>query len=154
MSDQKDQNDQSPKIYQYKKLKDSHPTMKKLQKLEDLAEELGICIYFSSNGTIVNDTDFEHDIYMLDIEDHNTCINTFPCSTEYILRYENPEYIKEQDRIYAERKAQQEEKERLAKIENERILQEAEQKQKAAEEAKERAELLRLKNKYESDKGE
>jgi hypothetical protein len=71
------------------KCTDTHPTVKKLQQLEDLANELGITICFSNAGTTLTDNDIPDTTFHLrDIEDegrswHPVGVMKFPPATEY-----------------------------------------------------------------------
>jgi len=133
----------------YLRLLDNHPTMVKLNKLAELADELGITILFSSHTTVVYDNEFPNPIEMYDA-DHGSeyPVSDFPPTMEFVLRYENPEYIKlkEEERIKFEEERVQREKAKQEEI-----------KRKAAEDQRRRelettriemAELARLKEKY------
>lgn len=74
------------------KLKPEHPTYQKLQKIFDLAEDLGISIWFHPHGAIITDKDkkFPGDLVLLDIEDTNVADGLFPPTTEWMLVYDNP----------------------------------------------------------------
>ncbi|CAB4196731.1 hypothetical protein UFOVP1290_251 [uncultured Caudovirales phage] len=132
------------------RLTDKHPTAIKIQKLFDLADDLGITIYFSNCGTYISDRDRDQklpDISIYDIEpDHY--VNQFPPSTEFQMVYDNPEYLK-QCKI-------ENEEDNARRAEEERIKKEKELAKKAAEEAmlaaaneaRERKMLADLKEKY------
>jgi multidrug efflux pump subunit AcrA (membrane-fusion protein) len=138
------------KVTEYLKLKDNHPTMIKLLKLYDLAEELGISVSFGNYRTIVNDRDRDDKLPPLFIEevDGGEPVQEWPPVFEFKVIYDNPEYL-------AKKKAEQEEYDRKRKEES--AKKEAEQKAKEqaeaaararAQEQRERAELARLKAKY------
>lgn len=138
------------KISQYLKLKDNHPTMIKLQKLYDLAEDLGISISFHNHRTIVEDRERDRNLPTMFLEevDGSESVGEWPPIFEYKVIYDNPAYL-------AQQKAEQEErdkkrKEEEAKKEAERKAKEdAEKIRRAkAEEQRERTELARLKAKY------
>ena len=72
------------------KLKDNHPTMIKLNKLFELADELGISISFYGHRAVVNDIDRSDDdpiLYLEDIEDTNNNMAEFPPATEFKVVY-------------------------------------------------------------------
>ena len=74
---------------QYRKLKDNHPTMIKLMKLYDLAEELGITLHFNGNTCDIVDRDRHVDappIRVYDLEDNNNSMSEFPPTFEFALR--------------------------------------------------------------------
>src|ERR1700722_18202390 len=84
---------------QWMRLRDNHPTMIKLSKLWDLAEELGITISFMGQATIVDDEDQEQSFRMEDAESGDP-VGEFPVAFEYKLIYENPVYLKEKEDEY------------------------------------------------------
>ena len=138
------------KVYPYLKLKDNHPTMVKLNKLYELAEELGISISFGAHRTIVDDRERDKDLPPLYIEDidNGEAIQEWPPVFEYKVYYQNPEHV-------AKEKAEQEERDRKRKEEEAQREADRKAKEKAekeararAEEKRERAELARLKEKY------
>jgi len=138
------------KIFPYLKLKDNHPTMEKLSKLYELAEELGIHISFGSHRTVVQDNDRDSKLPPLFLEDmeNGEAIQEWPPVFEYKVIYDNPAYL-------AQQKAEQDEREKAREIERsqreeKRKAQELAEKEarKRAEEQRERAELARLKAKY------
>lgn len=140
----------SKKPSQYLKLTDNHPTMVKLYKLYDLAEELGISISFSSHRSFVSDRDRDESLPPLIIEDtdNGEAIGEWPPCCEFKVYYDNPAYL-------AEQKAELEERNRLRQEEENKRESARKAKEKAEEEArmraleqKERAELARLKAKY------
>lgn len=138
------------KIFQYLKLKDNHPTMVKLAKLADLAEELGISISFSNYYAQVHDRDRDDSLPPLRMEelDGGEAVGEWPPIFEYKVIYENPAYLAQQE---AERKERdQKRKEEEAKRESERKAKEEADRlaRERAVEQKERAELARLKAKY------
>lgn len=72
------------------KLKDNHPTMIKLSKLFELAEDLNISISFTGHRAIVEDFDRPKDapvLYLEDIESDSNDIGCFPPATEYKVVY-------------------------------------------------------------------
>lgn len=139
------------KIARTLRCKDNHPTMQKYIKLAELAEELGISLYFSAGRCIVNDRDRDSNlptIYLEDIEDQ--FVYDFPYTFEYKMIYDNPVYLEEQKKESAE-KARKREIEEKRKAEEAAAKKAEEEKRKAEElECKERALLLDLKRKYES----
>lgn len=138
------------KIFPWLKLKDNHPTMVKLYKLYELAEELGIHISFGSHRTIVQDNDRDEKLPPLFLEDidNGEAIQEWPPTFEFKVIYQNPEHV-------AKEKAEQEERDRVRKAEEAKREADRKAKEKAeadarkrAEEQRERAELARLKAKY------
>jgi hypothetical protein len=136
---------------QWLRLKDNHPTMVKISKLYDLAEELGISFSFCSGTCVVEDRERDSKLPMLrmeDIEGDSYHVSEFPPATEFKVIYENPAYLAEQAAERAERDRVEAEKakvrsEAAKKAAEARVRQEAE-----AKEARERAELARLKKRY------
>lgn len=138
------------KLSQYLRLKDKHPTMVKLAKLANYAEKLGISLSFGHYHAYVEDRDRDKSLpplIMKDLEDGEMGAE-WPPIFEYKVVFENPEYI-------AQQKAEQEErdKKRAAEEVERKAKREAEEKAAraaiAAElEKRERAELVRLKAKY------
>ena len=143
MSDEK-------KIFPWLKLKDNHPTMIKLAKLYDLAEELGIHIIFDHNATIVHDNQLAKDHPSLRLEDVDSCehISEWPPTFEYKVIFQNPEHIAKEKAIRDEWQKNREKE--LAEAEIKRKAKE--KAEKAAEarelEIRERNELSRLKEKF------
>lgn len=140
----------SNKITEYLRLKDNHPTMVKLMKLYDLADELGIHLSFMGHTSIVSDNDRDKnlpDMLIEDIEDGNH-IKEWPPSTEFKVVYKNPAYIqkqKEEQAEYLKKKLQED----LAKKQVEETRIRLEQARIAAQkEADERFLLAQLKEKY------
>jgi len=138
------------KIFPWLKLKDNHPTMVKLYKLYELAEELGIHISFGSHRTVVQDNDRDTSFPPLFLEelDNGETIQEWPPTFEFKVIYQNPEHI-------AKEQAEMQERERAREVERtqreeKRKAQELAEKEarKRAEEQRERAELARLKAKY------
>jgi len=75
---------------EYKRLTDKHPTMQKLQKLWELADELGIHIDFYGHRTVVTDDQYPDRIYdMIDLDSPDAAISEFPYAFEVALRFEN-----------------------------------------------------------------
>lgn len=138
------------KVYPYLKLKDNHPTMVKLNKLYELAEELGISISFSSMRTIVQDRDRDSNLPPLYLEDleNGESIQEWPPVFEYKVIYDNPEHLAKEKADNEERDRKRKEEE--AKRETERKAKEKAEKEARAraEEQRERTELARLKAKY------
>ena len=141
------------KISEYMRLKDNHPTMVKLQKLYDLAEELKIQISFSQSLSVVNDRDLpeDHPMFRLEDLDSGEAVEEWPPTFEYKIIYQNPAYITEETRLRKEREATAvaENKKKAEAQVARRKAEEEERKQET--ERKERAELARLKRKYEED---
>ena len=137
-------------VSQYLRLKDNHPTLKKFEKLCSLAEELGLSINVDSQQIILHDLDQPKIAFLVkDIEDWAALVCAIPPTTEYYIRYENPEYIALQAERTKQSAIQRQEKE--AKELAEKLLrQKAEQERVAIDlEKKERAQLVELKRKYE-----
>lgn|SRR5574337_232066 len=138
------------KASRYLKLRDNHPTMVKLYKLYDLAEELGISISFGSHRTIVDDNERNKDLPPLYLEDidNGESVQEWPPTTEFKVYFDNPEYLAKEKAENEARDKQRKEEE--AKREADRKAKEQAQKEaaKRAEEQRERAELARLKAKY------
>ncbi len=141
----------SDKIYPKLRLRDNHPTMVKLTKLYNLAEELGITLNFMhARAVVVYDKERDPnlpDLLMEDLEDGHT-IENWPPTFEYKVIYDNPAYLAEEKRLNEERQKKQ--KEEQEKLEAARKAKEkAEQERKERElELKERTELARLQTKY------
>lgn len=140
------------KIARILRCKDNHPTMQKYVKLAELADELGISLYFSAGRCIINDRDRDDSLptlYLEDIEESQSVYH-FPYEFEYKMIYDNPVYLEEQKKesIERARKREIEEKRKLA----ETAARKAEEERRKAEELerKERALLVDLKRKYES----
>lgn len=80
-----------------RQLKPEHPTYKKIVKLMNYADELGIHISFTSYSTKVSDIDFPDQEFDLDdleqnmIMKHAASISEFPYSLEFKLTYEREE---------------------------------------------------------------
>lgn len=138
------------KISQYLKLKDNHPTMVKLAKLAEVAEDLGISISFGHYQAHVHDRDRDESLPPLVMEelDGGEAIGEWPPIFEYKVIYDNPAYL-------AQQKAEREEYDRKRKEEEDKRESERKAKEDAekarrakAEEQRERAELARLKAKY------
>lgn len=138
------------KVSQYLKLKDNHPTMVKLAKLYDLAEELGINVSFGSMRSFVNDRDRDSKLPPLIIEDvdNGEAIGEWPPSFEYKVYYENPEYIAQQEAERKERDAKRKQEEDEREVQRKAKEKAEKEARERAIEQKERAELARLKAKY------
>lgn len=78
-----------------KRLLDHHPTVIALNKLEDLANELGISLEFSAGCCRVYHNNKEYDLQ--DIEDSRHIITGFPYDTEYKLVFETDELVIEDE---------------------------------------------------------
>ena len=132
------------------RLTDTNPTTVKLNKLIDLAGELGIRLWFTNQVILVEDRDRDAslpDLYMEDIEpDH--WFEEFPPSTEFKLTYENPAYLKVEKELNL--KYQQDLKNKQAAREAKLQAQQEEFKRtaKIAQEIQERQMLAELKAKY------
>ena len=138
------------KIAQYLRLKDNHPTMIKLMKLYDCAEELGIRLSFHGIACTVEDRDRDPKLPFITIEDSDNreALQEWPPATEFTCRYENPAFILERDLKWKEEQAKREE-EKLNKAIKEKAETEARAEQERLRvETLERQELARLKNKY------
>lgn len=121
-------------------LRDSHPTMVKLQKIWAMAEDLGITISFEgTQACVVSDRDRDEKLPELVMEDVESGegIGSFPPQFEYKVVFENPAYLAEQKRLADERIKKQEEEERIRK-EKSRLASEA-AKAREAEKARQRA---------------
>lgn len=70
-------------------LLDNHPVKQKFDKLTEVAEDLGLLIYFNSYKVTVKDKETGCEFYLEDIEDasdkHRATITCFPYSMEYKL---------------------------------------------------------------------
>ena len=144
----------SNKIPQYLKLKDNHPTMIKLMKLYDLAEELGISLSFVNHTFFVEDRDRDLNLPVLRMEDidNGEGVGDFPPSTEFKVIYQNPAWLKQRNEEQKER-WKKENDERLAKEKALKLEQQKKEERLAKEkEARERKLLLELKNKYPEEK--
>lgn len=141
-----DKNPMSPLL----KLKDNHPTMVKLYKLYDLAEELGIGISFDRYQTVITDSARDSNLPPLLLQeiDGAESVKEWPPLFEYKVVFQNPEWLakddaeKEQRALARKNDFAKQEAERKAKEDAARLAKLQEQ------ELKERAELARLKNKY------
>ena len=130
--------DEVKKISKRLFLKDTHPTMVKINKLYDLAEELGISFHFESGCCLVLDNDRDSnlpDLLLEDIEE-NHHVNSFPVVTEFKVVYDNPAYLAEQKRQYDARKIEGAARRAKLKEEEEIILKE-QQRQKVEQARKE-----------------
>jgi hypothetical protein len=134
------------KIPEYMRLKDTHSTMVKLDKLAAFAEELGISLNFFQQATFIQDNGLPQDHPQLRLEDtdNGEAISEWPPVFEYKVIFENPAYLADQKikhEEYVKREAERE-RERLAKAKAEKEAH-ALQVEKA-----ERAELARLQKKF------
>lgn len=139
----------SKKIPQFLKLKDNHPTMVKLMKLYDLAEELQLTLSFESGTCSVMDGETGLEVMLEDIEP-NHMVFGFPHGTEFKLIYENPKYREQQDAEYAERRKKEAAAEKAAKDKLAEKIREAEAAVARRHEEVERKKLAELKAKYET----
>ena len=143
------------KISRYLGLKDSHPTMIKLQKLSDLADELKISFDFSENGTYVEDQDFpDKNFIMYDLET-DSGVMQFPPALEFRITYTNPAYLAEEKRLREEldekNRVRREQEAEARRIKQEKIEEERKAllaRQAIETERKEREQLAALKAKY------
>lgn len=138
------------KIFPYLKLRDNHPTMEKLYKLYELADDLGIHISFGNHRTVVQDNDRDSNLPPLFLEDLESgeSVQEWPPSVEYKVIYDNPAHLAQQK---AEQEAREKARdaERLQREEKQKAQELAEKEaRKRAEEKRDRAELARLKAKY------
>jgi hypothetical protein len=133
---------------QYRRLLDHHPTAQKLDKLFAFMDEIGISIAVYQSATIINDQDFPHEVLITDLDHTDENVDFFPPGLEYVLKYENPEYKKEQEeqakKDRERREAARKEAEEAARLAEEKRKRDAEE----ALRARELAELERLKKKY------
>jgi hypothetical protein len=140
------------KISKRMQLKPNHSTMKKIEKLCETADKLGIAFYFSNMGVVVTDESRDKtlpDLILEDIEE-GEIFCSFPFELEYKVCYDNPEYLKQERleweaKLARETQVQKEKEELRRKKEDERRVQAA----KEAEEA-ERKLYEKLKKKYET----
>ena len=136
------------------KCKDNHPTMVKLMKLNDLAQELGISIEFLSHKTIVTDSDRDPNLPHICLEDIEEgishYINSFPLETEFRLVDDNPKYLEEEKKLHEEQMTKIKALADKARAEEEARKKEAEEAKKREIVAKEMQLLAELKAKYES----
>lgn len=127
----------------YMRLRENHPTMVKLEKLFAFADELGISIAFNSNGPAhLYDKDFvdgEAPLIISDIDSPGASMDSFPCTLDFKITYENPAYL-----VYLG----EQERDRLAEIERRRLEAEkrvAELKARGAEKKAKEKEARRVK---------
>lgn len=101
----------------YLRLKASHPTLIKFQKLAELADELGLVIAIDGGQMAVYDRDQPYVFNVRDTEQTGweKSFYSFPPSTEYFIKYENPEYIRLEKIKHEKYKTEQKEKEEQAK---------------------------------------
>lgn len=140
------------KIHKFLRLKDTHPTMVKLNRLIDLASELGISISYSDNMVVVSDKDRDPKLphlFLQDLDSSDYPPSDFPPIFDFKIIYDNPEYLENCDKIQKEecRKADEARKvwqEKVAAEQREAIALLAKQK-----ENEERLLLTQLKEKYE-----
>ncbi len=137
-------------ISQYLRLKDNHPTMVKLMKLYDCAEELGIHLSFHGIACTVYDRDRDPKLPFITIEDtdNHEALQEWPPATEFSCRYENPAYIVARDAKWKLELAKREEDKLKKQMEEEAQKQLEEERAKERLEALEKRELARLKTKY------
>lgn len=134
---------------QYLRLKESHPTMVKLAKLCEFADELGIQLSYYGMRTLLQDSDMPNiTMYVDDIESKDA-INEFPFTFEYKITYENQVWLKERQLESEKRAAELKEAEikRIAAEEQKRI--EGEKKAQDKKKQEELKLLADLKAKYE-----
>jgi dGTP triphosphohydrolase len=112
------------------RLKETHPLYQKVEKLFELADELGLSFQIYYNSVFVYQKDDSITYNMEDIEDGQT-INELPPRFEWKITCENPKYTKavqEEQKAYEkvrEEKKIAEEKARLAKeAEETRLMEE------------------------------
>lgn len=80
----------------YLRLKSTHPTAKKFDKLCQMADKLGISIEVYSHRMFLTDHDHENTVFYIDdIEDAaggpgDGSFTSFPPTTEYKITYEDP----------------------------------------------------------------
>lgn len=68
-----------------KRLAAKHPTREKVEKLVDLALQLGIHIEFHGSNTVIADKDFPGNTYYLADPDDNTGVASFPPAVDYVI---------------------------------------------------------------------
>lgn len=140
-------------VPRYLRLKAEHPTLVKFQKLADLADELGLVISIDGGQMVIYDRDKPYVVFNVkDIEQTSweKSFISFPPSTEFFIKYENPEYIRLEKIKHEQYKAKQKEKEEQAKAAKLLAEQQEEKDRMKALEEKERKILAELKAKYES----
>lgn len=139
------------KIPQYLRLKDNHPTMIKLMKLYDLADELKIQLSFHGQTCIVEDGDRDPNLPFLRLEDLETgdSPGEWPPACEFKVTFENPAYLEQQAKEHQEYLAKQAEAEKIRKEAQARKQKEEEERRAKELEESERKLLASLKAKYE-----
>ena len=103
------------KTSQYLRLKDNHPTMIKLMKLYQLADELKIHLTFHGQTLIVEDEDRDPNLPYLRLEDLESgdSPGEWPPTCEFKVIYENPAYLEEQAKEREEARQKRAEQDRL-----------------------------------------
>lgn len=139
------------------RLKDNHATMGKLHKLMELAEELGIWLEFDQNYCLLHDRDREDTVFRVyDLDHEDEAVSDFPPALDFKVLMDNPAYTEWQKQEAERVRLQAEEASRVAEAKRKKQREEAELRRQEearlaaiALEQKERAELARLKTKYE-----
>jgi hypothetical protein len=139
-------------VHQRLRLKDTHPVAKKVEKLYQLADELGISFHFGYVCHLeVRGDDVEYIFEDLEADSGSDEGNPrcFPPSLEWKITKENPKYTEQEQK--ANEAARKAEAKRQREVEAKRKAAEA-AKRKAEQERIKKAdlkELARLKRKYE-----
>lgn len=131
------------------RLKDDHPTMVKVYKLMELADDLGISFEFcGQGGVVVHDYDCKLPTLILEDIEPDHWFQEFPFATEFKITCDNPAYlaqakIEEEKRLKVQREALAEAQRKQEEARLEKEKQEALRIERA-----EREELARLQTKY------
>jgi len=124
---------------------ENHPTVQKINKLCEVAQELGVYVQFFGHRTFVTDKEFPGRLYDIsDIGNSDEAISDFPPQLDYKLTFENPKWTNWNN----ENNARREKERRQAEAEERRVREEEERQKARALEERERQELARLKEKY------
>jgi hypothetical protein len=124
--------------------------MIKVNKLYDLATELGISISWLGHCTIIEDNERDRSLPNIRLEDieSNDQVGEWPPATEFKLVYDNPAYLAEQKREYDERCKQQAKAAELRKKEQKEAEAKCKAKELKEKEEAERKLYLKLKAQY------
>lgn len=137
-------------IAHYLRLKDNHPTMKKLLDLYHYAETIGIGITFDHNGAIVHDDEWDGPMLVMRYieEDTNDGVTEWPPSTDFKVTYENPVWVAEEERKMQEHLRQLEEAARQRSEAAKKAAETRAENARREKEERDRKELARLKELY------
>lgn len=137
------------------RLKDTHPTMVKLNQVLDLADKLGVSVSVENFVTLLHDAENQTVFYMEDADHNGEPVTDFPPALEFNVFMDNPAYLAWEKQETEKRDQERAEAIRLAEEKTKKIREAAQAKRKAEElaaaialEEKERAELARLKAKF------